>query len=128
MRIAICAALALAVVLCSGCKEEKPVINDCGTCLGDACPVPGKDGDKAEGRLALRRVPLLNLGAKQEATAPEVSALTGEQGHYNDVKLSGMAHKDVAAEQGFFVRGFNRGIWPGGVPLEAEIDPAIMNF
>lgn len=126
MRIVYGAVMALAVVLCVGCG--KTVEPGCSPCSGSACAIPGLDNKESGEKLALRRVPLLNLGAKQEATAPEVSALTGEQGHYNDVKLAGIAHKDVAAEQGFFVRGFNRGIWPGGVPLEAEIDPAIMNF
>lgn len=67
------------------------------------------------------------------ASAPErkipdsYRTLSGGEGHYNEVKLAGMGHEQPE-EQTFLVRKFNRNIWPGGVPLEAEIDPAVMNF
>lgn len=64
----------------------------------------------------------------QPARPANLQAMAGEEGHFNDVKLPGMAHSDLPEEQPFLVKKFNKSVWPAGMPLEAEIDPDVANF
>lgn len=84
-----------------------------------------------------RKIPM--TGGKQDAATPVVAkikpakledakAMAGTEGHFNDVKLPGIAHEDQPEEQPFLVRTFNKNVWPGGMPLEAEVDPEITNY
>lgn len=62
----------------------------------------------------------------------QLFAMAGDSGeHYNDIKLPGMAHKNSMSSDAanpFVVREFDKNLWPGGVKLEAEIDPDVMDF
>ena len=65
---------------------------------------------------------------KPAARPADLQAMAGDEGHFNDVKLPGIAHTDLPEEQPFLVKRFNKSVWPGGMPLEAEVDPEIANF
>ncbi len=139
-------------------EEIKPVETECGSCTGGVCKIPQnlamntlksrkipgsvnqanavKDTSKAGYNPEFAAIPTVDelmpedrafLRKIEEARA-ENRALAGKPGQYNEVKLPGMGHKELPQEQNFVVRTFKSDIWPGGVELEAEIDPEIATF
>ena len=98
----------------------------------------------------LRHLPLLHHTAQADAPADtafeEQSLLAGEAGNFNDIKLPEAALNstgenidipDVPPETKLPGSGHSRlpeadlsqrDLWPGGIPLEAEIDPAVTGF
>lgn len=68
----------------------------------------------------LRKIPVIGNGtASAENSAP--SLLGGDAGNYNEIKLPGSGHSEMKSN------GKNN-LWPGGIPLEAEVAPEIMDF
>jgi hypothetical protein len=152
------AALVLAgmVVVSVGCKpkvEETASIEGC--VIGNEAACGYNDENltstaEADAEVAAqvqtisRRIPKLALEngeivqAKPESMTEdmienqELFAMAGDgEAHYNDIQLGGTAHtKKMAndASNPFVVRKFNKDLWPGGVKLEAEIDPDVMDF
>lgn len=102
----------------------------------------------------LRHIPLLHHTAKAEPAPAEAQAeafeeqslLAGEAGNFNDIKLPESALSttgenidipEVPPEMKLPGSGHSRlpaadlsqrDLWPGGIPLEAEIDPAVTGF
>lgn len=155
MQSVLAGGMALAVAFAGGCGGSKSmqVEEQCTPCLGGSCKIPqdlaqsNHSGSRLGGRSApytapvdtsliksvYRKLPLSGdqtpvIEKIKPAPQPEVSAMAGQEGHYNEVKLPGMAHEDQPEEQPFLVRSFNKSVWPGGVPLEAEVDPELLNF
>lgn len=132
MKIILAAILAGSVLFMVGCgdtaDEIKPVETECGPCVGGKCAISDKPVAKAQ--MPFNPIPsveqLMPVTAKKAAVASNDRALTGQPGHYNEVKLPGMAHQEAPQEQTFLVRTFKSNLWPGGVELGAEIDPDMM--
>lgn len=143
---------------CGKLKSNAVEEQDCAPCVGGECKLPGALAagpeleEKFPGNRSSQTAPvdtgaakdliktvyrkLPGAGKSDEAVvakvapkrANDVQAMAGREGHYNDIKLPGMGHVDQPEEQPFLARTFNKNVWPGGMPLEAEIDPEVANF
>ena len=127
-------------------QASSPVLSysDVVNCESGSCKIDNlQNANSASEHLKgmLRKFPLLNhthtAKADEMETFEEQKLMAGEAGNYNeikipeaalrssheDLKLPGSGHSQLPAAD-----KAQKDLWPGGIPLEAEIDPAVTGF